>query len=72
MNFGQQDFYASTPDEISKEIALIYDRSQHGDHYPQGVDNAIAICDQAKNENRKLKIHALKTFPKWTWTFSLC
>ena len=56
---GTQDFYASTPDEISKEIGLIYYRSQHGDIYPQGVDKCISICDDAE-----------KTFPKYTWTFS--
>ena len=72
MNLGQQDFYASTPDEISKKIALIYHRSQNGDIFPQGVDKAISICDRAKDEKRKLKIHVLKTIPKFTWTYSLC
>ena len=67
---GTQDFYASTPDEISKEIGLIYYRSQHGDIYPQGVDKCISICDDAKANGKKVKIHAEKTFPKYTWTFS--
>lgn len=71
MNFGSQEWYANNPDDISKEIGLIYSRSQSGDNFPQGVEQAISICDQAKKEKKTLRIHVEKTFPKWTWTYTI-
>lgn len=68
----EEDFYRSGNNDIDKEITFIHNRSNHGDKYPQGVAKCIEICEQAKRENKTLRVHAIKTFPCWTWIFAIC
>lgn len=64
--FGDQEWRAAGY-EIDKEIGLVQQRSQGGDHYPQGVGSVLDVLRAAKRHNRIVVVRAKKTLPKWTW-----
>ena len=68
-NFQGDQEWLCSPDEADWEIQKIDKRPN--DQYLQGRDEAKQIIWTAKQQNRKFRIKAKKTFPHWTWIYSI-
>ncbi len=57
------------PDDADREKSLVYQRGN--DNYPQGRNKVIELLDWCKNNRRRFRIKATKTFPFWTWFYEV-
>ena len=68
-NFNGDQEWVCSPEEADWEIQQI-DKRPH-DQYVQGRDGAKQVIWNAKQQKKKFRIKAKKTFPFWTWVYSL-
>ena len=68
-NFNGDQEWVCSPEEADWEIQQIDKRPN--DQYVQGRDGAKPVIWNAKQQKKKFRIKAKKTFPVWTWVYSL-
>ena len=61
--------YRCGPDDVDKEIALL--ESRVNDHFPQGRQACVLLMMRCKQERREFVISATKTWPYWTWYYTM-
>ena len=66
-NFNGDETWECGPDEADREKSLVSQRAN--DNYPQGRDRVYGLLDWCRNNRRRFRIKARKTFPFWTWYF---
>jgi hypothetical protein len=66
-NFNGDETWEYGPDEADREKSLVFQRPN--DNYPQGRDKVLGLLDWCRNNRRRFRIKARKTFPFWTWYY---
>ena len=64
--FGEETWEVG-PNDVEREKSLVHQRGN--DIYPQGRQYVLGLLDSCKNNGRRIRIKAIKTFPFWTWYF---
>ena len=57
------------PDEVEREKSLVYQRGN--DQYPQGREKVLDMLNFCRNNGKRFRIKAVKTFPFWTWYYEI-
>ena len=68
-NFQGDEYWELGPDEADREKILVNQRAR--DNYPQGRDKVLGLLDWCRDNRRRFRIKAQKTFPFWTWAYEV-
>ena len=68
-NFNGDEEWICNPCDCDREAQLV--RKRVNDIYPQTREECFRIIQTAQHMNKKLKIKTKKTFPFWTWFYSI-
>lgn len=68
-NFNGDQVWECGPDEVDREKDLFFKRGN--DHYPQGREKVLDMLNFCKNNRKRFRIKAAKTFPFWTWYYEI-
>ncbi len=68
-NFQGDEYWELSPDEANREKILVNQRGN--DKYPQGRDRVLGLLDWCRDNRRRFRIKAQKTFPFWTWVYEV-
>lgn len=68
-NFHGDEIWECGPDEVGRELELIGKRGD--DKYPQERVKVIDMLLFCRDNRRRFRIKAVKTFPFWTWYYEI-
>ena len=69
-SYSGEQVWECWPDEALREYELIQGERKN-DKFPQGKEEVIKLLGYCYKNRKKYYVKANKTFPKWTWYYSL-
>ena len=67
-DFGEETWEVG-PNDVEREKSLVHQRVH--DSFPQGRENVLGLLDSCRNNGKRIRIRARKTFPFWTWFYEV-
>ena len=68
-NFNGDQVWECGPDEAEREKQLLFQRGN--DKFPQNRETVISMLNYCRDNRRRFRIKAAKTFPFWTWYYEI-
>jgi len=69
-SYSGEQVWECWPDEALREYELIQGERKN-DKFPQGKEEVIKLLGYCYKNRKKYYVKANKTFPNWTWYYSL-
>ena len=68
-NFNGDQVWECGPDEVEREKDLFSQRVYN--IFPQGREKVLDMLNFCRDNKKRFRIKAVKTFPFWTWYYEI-